>query len=175
MSTKMDGSFNRIDSELRQIEDYINHIERDSEALEAKLLKIQRPRLVRNDIGVLMRDYAAGLRADARLNRQHNPDFLRATASWLERKTDEIDALVDERNRLKAFWDRLCEQMFDGWTFEYDHFITIGEETGLLVKEIFDPEGRHKDMNVGECEPGEDCWFNIYALEEAKKDDEKDS
>lgn len=165
MASDIDHSFNRIDGELRQIEDYIND-------LEAKLIKIQKPRLVKSDVGVLMRDYAAGLREDARRNRTYDRGTLHPTAGWIERKADEIDRIVEERDRLKAFWDRLCEQMFDGWRFEYDHFVTIGEETGLLVNEIYDPEGRHKDMHVGDAEPGDECWFNVYALE--KKGDNND-
>lgn len=92
MASDIDHSFNRIDGELRQIEDYIND-------LEAKLIKIQKPRLVKSDVGVLMRDYAAGLREDARRNRTYDRGTLHPTAGWIERKADEIDRIVEERDR----------------------------------------------------------------------------
>jgi len=73
-------------------------------------------------------------------------------------------SLKAENDRHKVFWNALCEHMFEGWEMPPDFFLDKGEECGLLVKEIYDPEGKHKDINVGEVIPGDECYFNIYAL-----------
>jgi len=76
----------------------------------------------------------------------------------------EIVQLEAENERPKEAWAALCERMFDGWEMPLDFFLDKGEECGLLVKEIYDPEGKHKDINVDEVIPGDECYFNVYAL-----------
>lgn len=99
-----DSNFNRIDSELRQVEEYINSLEAENAELQGM------------------------------------------------------------NSKLRPAWDRLCEIMFEAWEFDYSAFIAIGEETGLLISEPFEPEGKHKDMNVVDGEPGENTWFNTLAF-----------
>lgn len=91
-------------------------------------------------------------------------------STYIQEKADFVFKACNEYGKLKAVWDALCERMFDGWEFDYSDFLTIGEETGLLIKEIYDPEGKHKGMNVGDVEPGDECYFNVYALAKAEQE-----
>ena len=65
-----------------------------------------------------------------------------------------------EHKMLRNFWDGLTERIFDGYSIDEFMIGELGVECGLLTEEIYEPEGKHKGMNMGEAEPGELCYVN---------------
>ena len=73
---------------------------------------------------------------------------------------ENIAKLEEEHKMLRKFWDALTERMFDGYSIDEFMVSEMGVEAGLLTEEIYEPEGKHKGMNMGESEPGELCYVN---------------
>ncbi len=64
----------------------------------------------------------------------------------------------------REFFEEVCQIMFDTWDLDGGTFQDLAVKHGLLVCEKFDPDGRHANLPTQECEPGEDCYFNVFAL-----------
>lgn len=72
------------------------------------------------------------------------------------RRSADAAYIVDAANEypaLKAFWDDLCDKMFEG--IEGQDIIELALDNGLLVQETFDPAGRHEGLYVEDVEAGD--------------------
>lgn len=61
---------------------------------------------------------------------------------------DKVDLTPNKRDP-EGFIKAIVEHFFlgDGAELEYDDFLSLGNEHGILRCEIFDPKNKHKDMD----------------------------
>lgn len=76
------------------------------------------------------------------------------------RARKELAQLESEHKMLRKFWDELTERLFESFSMDEFTVAELGVECGLLTEEIYEPEGKHKGMSMGESEPGELCYVN---------------
>lgn len=67
----------------------------------------------------------------------------------------ENEKLAQEIQPLKRFWELISESLFNGYHFDASDIFKNAEEAGLLVYEQYDPNGRHKGLNVPEVLEGD--------------------
>jgi len=65
---------------------------------------------------------------------------------------------------LRSFWDDVFAHMMECWELDGGTFQDMAEKHRLIIREKYDPEDRHKNMGFVECETGEECFFNVFAL-----------
>ncbi len=72
--------------------------------------------------------------------------------------------MTTELEALRGFWDELFGHMMECMDLDGGTFQDMGEKHRLIISEKYDPDGRHKDISVEECERDEDCFFNVFGL-----------
>lgn len=63
--------------------------------------------------------------------------------------------LAREYQPLACFWELLSERLFDGYAMDGADIYELGEQAGLLVYEQYDPQGRHKGLNIPDVIEGD--------------------
>lgn len=76
---------------------------------------------------------------------------------------DSLARQVEEKDMLKNFWDRVCEIMWDCGDLDGGTFQDWGVDIGLLREEIYDPEGKHKDVFIMDAMAGDPVFINVLS------------
>lgn len=62
----------------------------------------------------------------------------------------------------ERFWHEVQQVIFESGSLEYDTFTEIGVECGLLTYEPYEPEGKHRDMDIeGDVEEGDSIYVCV--------------